>query len=255
MATRPGATPTSPGSNTFCTTWRPAAKPDSSWPTAPCRPTSLAKARSARTSSMPAWWTASSPCRASCSAQPRSPPAFGSCRVTADVAERRDETLFIDARNLGHMIDRTRREPLRRRHRPHRQPPITTGATATMRLFLPLLGETSAKLGPPSSVRPVLIPLLGERVGACPGRVTGVRGLPRRDPGVNRMLRVETPPRQPHQPKVPLQTMSMPTSPASARARASTRSASTATSSPPAATSAPRHRKTTANPSRRRWSA
>ena len=30
--------------------------------------------------------------------------------MTADVAERRDETLFIDARNLGHMIDRTRRD-------------------------------------------------------------------------------------------------------------------------------------------------
>ena len=28
----------------------------------------------------PAWWTASSPCPASCSAQPRSPPASGSCR-------------------------------------------------------------------------------------------------------------------------------------------------------------------------------
>ena len=76
-ACRPGATPTSPGCSTSSTTWLPTASPASCWPTAPCRPTSLAKATSAGTSSKPTWWTASSPCPGSCSSPPRYPPACG----------------------------------------------------------------------------------------------------------------------------------------------------------------------------------
>ena len=45
----PGATPTSPGCSTSCTTSRRAALPGSSWPTAPCPRTSPARARYART--------------------------------------------------------------------------------------------------------------------------------------------------------------------------------------------------------------
>ena len=54
--------------------------------TAPCPPTSRARARSARTSSRPAWWTASSRCRASCSGPPRYRPASGSCPRNAAAA-------------------------------------------------------------------------------------------------------------------------------------------------------------------------
>ena len=115
-ATRPGATPTSPGSSTSCTTWRPAAAPASSSPTAPCRPASPAKARSARTSSRPAWSTASSPSPASSSAPPRSPPASGSCRATRALRRSSTETLFVDASYLGHMLDRTRATSCRRHH-------------------------------------------------------------------------------------------------------------------------------------------
>ena len=89
-ASRPRETPTSPGCSISCTTWRHAAGPASCWPTVPCRRASPAKGRSARTSSRPAWWTASSPCRVSCSAQPRFPPASGSYRGTG--AARRGGT-------------------------------------------------------------------------------------------------------------------------------------------------------------------
>ena len=100
------------------------------------------------------------------------------------VADRRDETLFIDARNLGHMLDRTRRD------------------------------------------------LSGEDIGIATISHQRFHPLPCRE----RKARAPTP-----------------TSPASARARASTKSTSTATCSLQAATSAQRLRKTTANPSRRRW--
>ena len=77
------ATPTSPGCSTSCTTSRREARRVSFSPTAPCRPTSQARGRYARTSSRPAWWTASSPYPASSSAPPRYRPASGSCRRDA----------------------------------------------------------------------------------------------------------------------------------------------------------------------------
>ena len=85
----------------------------SCWPTARCPPTSPARARSARTSSKPTWWTAWSPCRASSSTRRRSRPACGSWRATrrsGKFRDRRGQVLFIDARKLGRMVDRTHRE-------------------------------------------------------------------------------------------------------------------------------------------------
>ena len=56
------------------------------------------------------WWTASSPCRASSSGPLRYLPASGSCAGGAMAESKVDETLFIDVRKLGHMLDRTRRD-------------------------------------------------------------------------------------------------------------------------------------------------
>jgi type I restriction enzyme M protein len=64
-------------------------------------------------------WTAWWPCRASSSTPPRSPPACGSSPATNPTAsadamkplrDRRGEVLFIDARKMGALVDRTRRE-------------------------------------------------------------------------------------------------------------------------------------------------
>ena len=71
-----GATfPLSPGATRY--------QQASSWPTAPCRRTSPARARFARTSSRPAWWTASLPYRDSYSVPPRFQPASGFCPEAA----------------------------------------------------------------------------------------------------------------------------------------------------------------------------
>ena len=78
-----------------------------------CPPTSPARARSARPSSRPTWWTAWSPCPASSSTPRRSPSASGSSPATrrnGRFRDRRGETLFIDARKLGTLIDRVHRE-------------------------------------------------------------------------------------------------------------------------------------------------
>ncbi len=109
----PRATPTTPGCSTSSITSRPPGSPASCSPTARCRPTSQAKARSARPSSRPTWWTAWWRCRASSSTRRRSRSASGSSRATRRTArfrDRRGETLFIDARKLGTMVDRTHRE-------------------------------------------------------------------------------------------------------------------------------------------------
>ena len=86
-ALRPGATPTSPGCSTWRTTCRPPASRASSWPTAPCRRTSPARATYARASSKPTWWTAWWRCRASSSTPPRYPPACGSSPGIARVGD------------------------------------------------------------------------------------------------------------------------------------------------------------------------
>jgi hypothetical protein len=62
------------------------ASPASCSPTARCRPTSPAKARSARPSSKPTWWTAWSRCRASSSTRRRSRSASGSSPATRRTA-------------------------------------------------------------------------------------------------------------------------------------------------------------------------
>ena len=67
----------------------PGGPPGSCWPTAPCRPTSRARAKSARTSSKQTWWTVSSRCQGSCSAPPRYPPASGFCPRDAATASAR----------------------------------------------------------------------------------------------------------------------------------------------------------------------
>ena len=89
------------------------ASPASCSPTARCRRTSRARARSARASSRPTSSTAWSRCRASSSTRRRSRSASGSSRATrrtASFRDRRGETLFIDARKLGTLVDRTHRE-------------------------------------------------------------------------------------------------------------------------------------------------
>ena len=91
---------------------RPAS-PASCSRTARCRRTSRARARSARTSSRPTSSTAWSPCPASSSTRRRSRSASGSSPATSATAgfrDRRGETLFIDARKLGTLVDRVHRE-------------------------------------------------------------------------------------------------------------------------------------------------
>ena len=68
------------------TTWRPAARRASSWPTAPCRRTSRGRARSGRTSSRRIWWTAWWPCPVSSSTPRRYPSASGFWLGTAEAA-------------------------------------------------------------------------------------------------------------------------------------------------------------------------
>ena len=77
------------------------------WPTVLCRPSRAARARSAKTSSRPIWWTASSPCRPSCSTPPRF--RFPSVFVQAQKAAGQDP-FFIDARKMGTMVTRKLRE-------------------------------------------------------------------------------------------------------------------------------------------------
>ena len=113
MACRPPATPTSPGCSTSSITSRPPGSPASCSPTARCRRTNPAKAKFARPSSRPIWWTAWSRCRASSSTRRRFRSAFGSLRATKKngrFRDRRGETLFIDARKMGTLIDRVHRE-------------------------------------------------------------------------------------------------------------------------------------------------
>ena len=78
-----------------------------------CRPTNRAKARSARPSSRPTWWIAWSRCPANCFTPRKSPSASGSSprnKKNGRFRDRRGETLFIDARKLGMLIDRVHRE-------------------------------------------------------------------------------------------------------------------------------------------------
>ena len=130
-ATRPSATPTTPGSSTSSTTSpRPtaaaAAWPASSWPTARSRrATPAARARSAARSSRPTSSTASSPCPRSSSSPPASPSASGSSPATRPAGTSKHggprpaqgETLFIDARKLGTMQTRDAARAHRRRRR------------------------------------------------------------------------------------------------------------------------------------------
>ena len=69
-ARHPPATPTTPGCSTSSTTWRPGLA-GFVLANGSLRQTSPAKAKSARRSSRPTWWTASSPC----------PPSFLSTQI------------------------------------------------------------------------------------------------------------------------------------------------------------------------------
>ena len=109
-ASRRQATPTSPGYSTSCITLRHGASQASSWPTALCRRPSPARVRYARTSSKPAWWTASLRCRANSFAPPRYRPASGSC-AAADIPKvAQARPCSSTHASLGHMLDRTRRD-------------------------------------------------------------------------------------------------------------------------------------------------
>ena len=70
--------------------------------------------RSARRWSRPTWSTAWSRCRASFSTRRKFRPACGSSPATRSrggkLRDRRGEVLFIDARKLGRLVDRTRKE-------------------------------------------------------------------------------------------------------------------------------------------------
>ncbi len=79
--------------------------------TGPCPRTSRARARSAQLLSRPDSWTAWSRCPGSSSTRPRSPRASGSSPAGRQrEREREREILFMDARALGRMVDRTHRE-------------------------------------------------------------------------------------------------------------------------------------------------
>ena len=82
-ASRPRATPTSPGCSTSSTISRHTAWPATSSPTAACPPISRAKARSAKSSSRPTSWTAWSRSLASFFIARRFPCASGSYRRTS----------------------------------------------------------------------------------------------------------------------------------------------------------------------------
>ena len=140
--------------------------------------------------------------------------------------DRRGETLFIDARKLGTLVDRVHRE---------------LAATDVARIagaYHAWRGDRDAH-----SVESVGAPLVGAQ------------------PGTPARPDVPAPPTQPDQiqpGRAPTRGAPTPTSPASANPRQSTTFANTATSSPPAATSAPKPPKTTARRSTRNsaaWSA
>ena len=91
----------------------PEASRGSYWPTGPCPRTPRERARSGRTSSRPTWSTASSPCQTSCFGQLEYRHVCGSCpegRSRRRDWERQGQTLFIDARKMGHMLNRTLRD-------------------------------------------------------------------------------------------------------------------------------------------------
>ena len=73
---------------TSSTTWRLPASPASCSPTARCRQTSRAKARSVRTSSRPTWWTAWWRCRGSSFTRRRSRSACGFSHATSVLLPR-----------------------------------------------------------------------------------------------------------------------------------------------------------------------
>ena len=112
-ACRPPATPTSPGCSTSSITSRPRASPASCSPTARCRPISPARARSARTWSRPTSWTAWSRCPGQLFYSTQIPACLwflARDRKNGKFRDRRGHVLFIDARKLGRMVDRTHRE-------------------------------------------------------------------------------------------------------------------------------------------------
>jgi len=86
MARRRAATPISPGCSISFTTWRRPARPVSCSPTARCRRTSRAKARSARRSSKPTSSIAWSHCPVSSFMRRRSRSACGFSRATRRMA-------------------------------------------------------------------------------------------------------------------------------------------------------------------------
>ena len=156
------------------------ASPASCWPTARCRRTSPARARSARPSSRPTWWTAWSRCRASSSTRRRSRSACGSSRATrrtASFRDRRGEMLFIDARKLGRMVDRIHRELTDEdiaKHRRHLPRLARRQGRGRVRRRARLLQERDARRDPQARPRAHARPLRRRR--GAGGRRRAVRG-------------------------------------------------------------------------------
>ncbi len=101
------------GCSTSSTIWphRPSRLRLRQWPS--CPPSSRAKGRSAAGWWRPTRWTAWLLSPASCSTPPRYPSVFGSSSAgkhNGPLPQPAGETLFIDARKPGRMVDRTHRE-------------------------------------------------------------------------------------------------------------------------------------------------
>ena len=112
-ACRRRATPTSPGCSTSSHHLAPTGLAGFVLANGSCRRNSPARARFARPSSRPTWWIAWWRCPASSSTPRRFPSASGSSPATrrnGRFRDRRGETLFIDARKMGTLIDRVHRE-------------------------------------------------------------------------------------------------------------------------------------------------
>ena len=133
-ACRPPATPTTPGCSTSSTTSRRRASPASCSPTARMSSNQSARARSARHHRGRPGRLHGRAARASSSTRHQIPVCLWFLRARTErngrFRDRRGETLFIDARKLGRMENRTARA---RRATSRRSPAPTTPGAASRR--------------------------------------------------------------------------------------------------------------------------
>ena len=153
-------------------------------PTARCPRSSRARATSARRWSRPTWSTAWSRCPGSCSTRHQIPAclwflAEDKNARNGQLRDRRGEMLFIDARKLGHMVDRVRTRVSARTTSPGSPAPITPGGARTGRLAayadVPGFCKAATTDGDPRARPcPDARPLC--RRGGCRGRRRALRG-------------------------------------------------------------------------------